>query len=88
MGISLKPSRATRRPDLSEEAQDLLAVIWHLRNDTRYAFADETLLGIQATIQKTGQATEAQARAVQNIEAGGARGARGEGRWSRRYEGY
>ena len=91
MGISLRPSSATRsisRPDPSEEAADLLEVIRRLRDDDRYRFAEETLYGIQSTVEKTGQASEAQIRAVGNIEAGGARGARGEGRWSRRYEGY
>ena len=88
MGISLRPSRAARRPDPSEEAADLLETIRRLRDDDRYRFADETLLGIQATVQTTGQVSEAQARAVGNIEAGGLRGSKGEGQWGRRYEGH
>ena len=70
MGVSLRPSQATRRPDPSEEAADLLETIRRLRDDDRYRFADETLMGIQATVQTTGQVSEAQARAVGNIEAG------------------
>ncbi len=71
-----------RRSDwyrFSQEIDDLLAT-------GRYAWAQDTLTDIQATVEKTERVTEGQQRAVKHIES--ARSEERERGRSRRYEGF
>lgn len=70
--------RSTDWYRFSQDIEDLLAT-------GKYTFAEETLRGIQETVEKRQAVTEGQRRAVRNIEASADRPSRGR---SRRYEGY
>ena len=50
------------------DAQDLLLQIDELLEDERYEFAEDTLSGIQQTVERYGTCSVKQKRAVQNIE--------------------
>jgi hypothetical protein len=68
----------------------IVADIEELRRDDRYLWAEETLSGIQETIEHRRAVSEAQRRAVENIRYARSRPAveRGPARVSRRYEGW
>jgi hypothetical protein len=77
---SAKPldPRSTAWYRFSKEIDDLLAT-------GRYTWAEDTLTGIQETVERTEVVSEGQRRAVTNIEA---RGDEQQRRGSRRYEGF
>jgi hypothetical protein len=71
-------------PDPRGDAWYRLSVeIDHLLCDGEHDWASDTLQGIQATVERTHQVTDAQRQAVDNIASGAERG-----RTSRRYEGW
>lgn len=71
-------------------ANEVLEEIEEMLDDEKYSFAFETLQGIKITIGRTGEATEAQQRAVQNIKSSKSsnREARSDTKRSRRWEGF
>lgn len=74
--------RATDWYRFSQDIEDLLAT-------GRYTFAEDTLRGIQTTVEKTKRVSDGQRRAVKNIEDSRLKSDRGVERgWSRRYEGH
>lgn len=67
--------------DLREQPwYQFVGLIDELLDDDKYGFAYSTLTGIKETVERTRRVSEAQQRAVDNIQAGGYRG--------RRYDGY
>lgn len=79
-----KPAADPRGTDwyrFSQEIDDLLAT-------GRVTFAEDTLLSIKETVEKSCQVTEGQRRAVNNIEAASERSRYRPRSGSRRYEGY
>ena len=68
----------------SQEIEDLLAT-------GKYTFAEETLRGIQVTVEKSKRVTDGQRRAVKNIEDSKTKYDKpfyNTTGWRRRYEGY
>jgi hypothetical protein len=80
--LSTPASRDPRETDwyrFSRAIDDLLAT-------GRYTFAEETLRGIQETVEARESVTDGQRQAVANIER--SREERPRGGWRRRYEGF
>lgn len=61
-------SSASVSVDPTPEAVALLRQIDELLEDRAYEWAEDTLTGIQSTVERTGKCTDGQRRAVQNIE--------------------
>lgn len=84
--LNLSDQPLDDRPKLSEDAEALLEEIRVLRDQDRYAFAEDTLRGIKESVERSGTVTAKQRQAVRNIAESQNRGTE-KGGWSRRYEG-
>lgn len=85
--LNLSDQPLDDRPTHSEEVNDFLDEIRGMRDQDRYAFAEDTLRGIKESVERTGSVTMKQRQAVRNIAESQNHG-RERGGWSRRYEGY
>lgn len=65
---------ADQHAEAAGDAAALLEHVEEMQNSGNYDWASETLEGIQETVEKTGTVSEAQQRAIDNIEEGGQRG--------------
>ena len=65
-----------QQADAAHDAAEFLRRIEDLQNSGDYDWASDTLEGIHETVENTGTVTEAQQRAVDNIDDGGQRGRR------------
>jgi hypothetical protein len=83
-GISLRPSSS--RNDIAaaralKRIDEMLSDDSGPGGDSIWAFAFDTLEGIQSTIQQAGTCTDAQMAAIDNIYDGGIRGSGRDSRW-------